>query len=455
MALKREFGKEQPYIPAGPFKIRIPFIHYRFEWADYIQGLLMCAVCLGAIPMLQEYLGMPFEIAMAVVLLNGILYCAHVFLGDPVVPGWVTPAIPLLMIHVSQYEMGPERMQALIAFEMSLGILAILLGITGLGRKIVSIVPNAMQSGIILGAGFAAVMVIFNKGARFDTFPLSIVICVGIGFYLLFSNHFKSIRNNNSLLKIISNLGMLPIILLAIFVGPLVGEVPWPQIEWGITKPAFATLWKEWTFLGVGFPSAGMFIESLPMVVSAYIVLFGDMIQSQALLEDAGKVRPDELIDYNPNRSHIIFGLRNLIMSIIGPDLTMCGPLWAAIQVVICERYKHGREAMDSIHGGAGSFRFGTLTGYLLLPIVTLCKPILGVALASTMLIQGYVSVRVGVMKARTFNDLGIAGIMGAVLATRGATWGLATGIVLYLLINLGNKPEYDVYIFEEEKKVA
>ncbi|MBB6217462.1 hypothetical protein HNQ80_003583 [Anaerosolibacter carboniphilus] len=455
MTLKREYGKEQPYIPAGPFKIRIPFIHYRFEWADYFQGLLMCAVCLGAIPMLQEYLGMPFEVAIAVVVLNGLLYCAHIFLGDPVIPGWVTPAIPLLMLHVSQFEMGPERLQALISFEMTLGILAIILGVTGLGKKIVSIVPNAMQSGIILGAGFAAVMVIFNKGARFDTFPLSITICIGLGFYLLFSNHFKRIRNKNRLLQIISNLGILPVIALAIVVGPLAGEVPWPQIEWGITKPAFTTLFREWTFFGVGFPPVSMFVKGLPTVFSAYIVLFGDMIQSQALLEDAGKFRPDELIDYNPNRSHLVFGLRNLIMSIFGPDITMCGPLWAAMQVVVCERYKHGHEAMDSINGGAGSFRFGTLTGYLILPIVTLVKPILGIALASTMLIQGYVSVRVGVMKARTFNDLGIAGVMGAVLATRGATWGLATGIVLCLLINLGNKGEFDTYIFDQEKQAA
>lgn len=455
MAMKREYGKEQPYIPFGPFKIRIPFVHYRFEFADYLQGLLMCAVCLGAIPMLQEYLGMPFEVAIAVVVLNGILYCTHVFLGDPVVPGWVTPAIPLLMLYVQGFPMGPERVQALIAFEMTLGFLAFFLGVTGLGRKIVSLVPNAMQCGIILGAGFAAVMVIFNKGQRFDTYPISITICIGLGFYLLFSNHFKSIREKSSILKIIGDLGILPVVALAVIVGPLVGETQWPVVEWGITQPAFGTLFREWTFFGVGFPPMHMFISGLPMVFSAYIVLFGDMIQSQALLEDSGKVRPDELIDYNPNRSHMIFGLRNMLMSVFGPDITMCGPLWAAMQVVVCERFKHGREAMDSVNGGAGSFRFGTLTGYFLLPIVTLVKPILGIALASTMLIQGYVSVKVGVLKARTGNDLGIAGVMGAVLASRGAAWGLAVGIVLCLLINLGNKPEYDEVIFEQGEEEA
>lgn len=448
MSMKREYGQEQPFWPAGPFKIRLPFVHYRFELADYFQGLLMCAVCLSAIPMLQEYLGMPFEVALAVVVLNGILYCSHVLLGDPVVPGWVTPAIPLLMLYVSGFEMGPERIQALIAFELTLGIFAILLGITGLGKKIVSVVPSAMQAGLIMGSGLAAVMVIFNKGQRFDTFPLTISICIGIGFYLLFSNHFKSIANKNIFTRTLSNLGILPVIVLAVFVGPLVGEIPWPEIEWGISVPAFGTLFREWTFFGVGFPSLSMFVSGLPMVFSAYIILFGDMIQSQALLEDAGKYRPDEKIDYNANRSHLVFGLRNTIMSIIGPDITMCGPLWAAMQVVVCERYKHGPKAMESINSGAGSFRFGTLTGYFILPIVTLVKPILGVALASTMLIQGYVSVRVGVMKARTFNDLGIAGVMGAVLATRGATWGLAVGIVLCILIKLGNKNHED-YIYE------
>ncbi|HHV67333.1 MAG TPA: hypothetical protein GXX48_06785, partial [Ochrobactrum intermedium] len=57
------------------------------------------------------------------------------------------------------------------------------------------------------------------------------------------------------------------------------------------------------------------------------------------------------------------------------------------------------------------------------------------VALTLTLLIQGYVSVRIGVMEARSQRDLGIAGITGAVLATRGAGWAFATGVILCLLI--------------------
>src|SRR5690606_37401057 len=102
---------------------------------------------------------------------------------------------------------------------------------------------------------------------------------------------------------------------------------------------------------------------------------------------------------------------------------------------VLVERFKEGRKAMDSFFGGAVSFRWGTNTGLFLLPIVTLVQPILGVALALTLLIQGYVSVKVGILEAKSQRDLGIAGIMGAVLCVKGASWAFAIGIGLCLLI--------------------
>lgn len=105
----RKYGEETKFIPAGPFKIRLPYVHYKWEWADYIQGLIMCAVCLGAIPVLQETLKMPFEVAIAIVILNGFLYTWHTLLGDPVIPGWITPAIPLLVAYCLLFPEGPTR----------------------------------------------------------------------------------------------------------------------------------------------------------------------------------------------------------------------------------------------------------------------------------------------------------------------------------------------------------
>ena len=454
MSIKREYGAVQPGIPLGPLTLRIPFIHYRFEWADYIQGILMCTVCLAIIPVLTSKLGMSFEVALAIVILNGTLYLAHVTFGDPVVPGWVTPAIPLLIAYCITFDAGVERMQALIAFQVTFGLFCVLLGVTGLAKKFVALIPNAVQAAVLMGAGFAAVMLIFKPGEglkSFDSYPWTIVICIGLAYYLLFSDHFKKIRHKNKALWYLANLGMMPALALAVVVGPLVGEIPWPTYDTQIfTKPDFTGLWRDFTMLGaIPVPPLKMFFTGIPMVISAYIVVFGDVIQSQALLDDAQKYRPDEDIDYNPNRSHIIFGTRNLIMSVLGPDISMCGPLWAAMQVVICERYKHGPEAMESINGGAGSFRFGTWTGYFLAPVLATVKPILGVGLVSTMLIQGYVSVRIGVLKARSFNDLGIAGVAGAILATRGAAWGLGAALLLTALIYLGTSKEH-VYMKEE-----
>lgn len=433
---RRANGKESPYWSFGPFKMRLPVVHYKWEWPDYIQGLVMCAVCLSIIPMLQDTLGMPFEVALAIVVLNGILYCFHATLGDPVVPGWVTPAIPLLITYVSTFPAGPERMHALIAFEFTLGIWCLFLGITGLAKKVIASIPHSIKAGVILGAGIGAINLVFAKGGRFDQFPWTITICIGFAFFMMYASAFKKLALKNKVARILSNLGILPAILLAIIVAPLVGEAPWPTIQWGISQPAFGKLWTDWVPWGsLGWPSWDMYLKSIPMVLATYIVIFGDAVQCQAIIRDAQSERPDDPVDYNPNRTHLIVGIRNSVMSILGPDISMCGPIWAAMTVVTYERWKKGRESMDSIIGGVGSFRFGTLTGYFLLPIVSIVKPILAVAMASTMLIQGFVSVYVGIRESNSLKDLGIAGIVGGVLLTKGAAMGFAAGIVMCLLV--------------------
>lgn len=436
--MKREFGQQQPYIPLGPFQLRLPFVHYRFEPPDFIQGLLMCAVCLGVIPLLQEYLGMPFEIAITIVILNGFFYLWHAHLGDPVVPGWITPAIPLLLLWLKAFPEGVPRIHALIAFEFELGLFAFVLGVTGLAKRFVDLVPDALKAGILLGAGVAAVRLVFQPGGRFDSYPWTITISIGFAFYILFSNHFKTLRSKSTLLKHISDLGLMPALLLAIIVAPLVKELPLPDIKWGFTVPQFTELFTQWTPFAerIGWPPLSMYLEAAPLVFAVYIVLFGELIQAEALIDEAREHRHgDEDIHFNANRNNKIVGLRNMGMSLLGPDISMCGPMWAAMQVVECERYKHGPEAMDSLYGGVGSFRWGTFAGYFFSPIVTLVKPILPIALSLTMLVQGYVAVRVGILKARTFNDLGVAGIIAAVLITREAAAAFGVGIVLCLLI--------------------
>ncbi len=432
---KRPYGQEPPYIPIWRFKMRLPGIHYRWEWADYVQGLIMCAVCLSIIPVLSETLGMPFEVALAIVILNGFLYLWHAWLGDPVVPGWVTPAIPLLIAYVGTYPAGPERMHALIAFELTLGLWCMFLGTTGLAQKVINLIPRAIKAGVILGAGVAAIQLVFKVGGRFFAMPITISVCALVALFMMYNPLFRKAAEKNKFAKLLSNLGILPAIVAAIFIAPLVGEAPF-EIQWGFSSPDFRTLWTDWVPWGtLGWPSFDMYLKSIPLVLAAYIVIFGDAVQCQAIIRDADPTRPDEPVEYNPDRGHLIVGLRNSIMSIMGPDISMCGPIWAAMTVVTYERWKKGRASMDSIYGGVGAFRFGTFTGYWLLPIVTVTKPILAAALSLTMLIQGFVSVYVGAREARSLKDLGIAGLVAGVLISQGAAWSFAVGIIAVLII--------------------
>lgn len=153
----RKYGEEQPYWKAGIFKIRLPFVHYKWSVPEMVQAVFMCATCLGAIPVLQEVLGVSYGVALSMVIINGFFYNLHVLLGDPVVPGWITPAIPIITAFLTDgYEMGPERTQALIAMQLILGLIFLVFGITGIGGKMVHLVPNSVKAGVLMGGGLAA-----------------------------------------------------------------------------------------------------------------------------------------------------------------------------------------------------------------------------------------------------------------------------------------------------------
>lgn len=115
------------------------------------------------------------------VIINGFLYMLHSLLGGPVVPGWITPAIPLIMAFMTRYEIGPERTHALIALQMLVTVVFLVFGSTGLAIRLVKIVPNSIKAGVILGAGISAIMNVVN--VRFASAPY--VISIGTFVALL------------------------------------------------------------------------------------------------------------------------------------------------------------------------------------------------------------------------------------------------------------------------------
>lgn len=435
---KRELGSEQPSWKLGVFRVRLPFVHYRFESSEALQAILMCATCLGAIPILTSVLGIPFELAWSMVIINGLLYNTHALLGDPVVPGWITPSIPLTIAYLTQFEMGPLRIQALIALQLLVAFTFLFMGITGLAGKLMRIVPDSIKSGILLGAGFAAIIGEFavEKG-RFNLYPFSIAIGTLLSYFLLFSERFKEMRKNHALVNLFGKYGMLPAIFASIIIAPLCKELPFPNIEVGsfIKIPEFSNILRQVSVFGVGFPNIDLFVKAIPMAIMVYIIAFGDFVTSGALLKEADRVRTDEKIDFNSNRSNLISGIRNLIQGILIPYVPLCGPLWAAVSAAVFERYKEGREGMDSVYSGVGTFRWMTFICVSIVPIVSLVQPTLPVALSLTLLVQGFVCTRLAMTICKDHIDMGIAGVMAAVIAVKGAAWGLGVGIILFLLL--------------------
>ena len=158
---KRQLGGVQPYIKLGPFHLRIPLIHHEWSWTEMAAALFLGVACLGAgtaTTMTQFGLDDPANIAalgltengaflmsLTFGVLNAICYYLPSLLGDPVVPGWITPMLPLTINFLSGYALPDyatgqvDRIYAMIALQMLTALCFLLMGATGIGRKLIEI----------------------------------------------------------------------------------------------------------------------------------------------------------------------------------------------------------------------------------------------------------------------------------------------------------------------------
>lgn len=442
----RKEGEEQPFWALGPFQIRLPFVHYRWETAEMIQALIMFVVSLGMIPLLQNLLGLPYEVALAYVVVCGIGFMLPALLGVPLVPGWITPAIPVVILYMGDFEPGPAAIQALFALQIIVTLIFFVLGVTRLGSRLVKIIPISMQAGIIMGAGLAALTGEIQEGGRVAATPISLVVGTLICLFFMFSPAFQKQLERYRWARQIVNYGMVPGMLVAIFLGIGIGEYDMPDIQWGITAPAFKDMWNYLPFV-VGFPEPKVFLYAIPTAVIAYVIAFGDIIVGQSLMQRADELRTDEKIELDLDRVHIVTAMRNGLHAFFAPYPGLAGPLWTAVAATMAERYKHGRQAMDSIYSGAGTFWIAGFIALFVLPLVSFFQPVLPIALSLTLLLTGYICLMVGMEQLGNNLQRGVAGTMAVVLAVYGAGWGLAVGAVLYYLVekqNLFGKEESD-----------
>ncbi len=409
------------------------------------------------IPLLENYLGMPYEAALAFTFVAGLGYILSALLGVPLVPGWITPAIPVVLLYLKGFEPGPEAIKALFALQIEVSIIFLILGATRLGSKLVDVIPNSLKSGIIIGAGMAAMMGELKVGGRIDATPISLIVGSVISAYILFSLSFKNVINENSFVRRIANFGMVPGMIIAMLVGWAVGEYPLPEIEWGITNPDFGLMWQYLTFT-VDFPGWDVFLLAIPTAIIAYVIAFGDILVGFTLVKRVDHIRDDEKIEENVDRVHLVTAIRNGMHAFLAPWPGLAGPLWTAAHATVAERYAMGRKSMESIYSGGGTFWISGLLALLALPLVTIFKPVLPIALSLTLVLTAYICIMVGMEQLKNSTERGVAGIVAVTLAMpdpKSTVYAVCIGLILYFLIErpklMGKHLSQDNTIFADD----
>lgn len=431
---------EQPGWHWGPFTFRLPFYHTRLYAPELFQGIFIAAATgLALVPVMTAFFGLSFEEAVAASMIHSILIStALICFGEPYAPGWITPALPLVLAFVLGVGEDPAlRFQAMTAISLDFALLMFVLGITGLGKKFVIWLPDTLKAGIILGAAIAALKRVFIDDAERFLLqqPIATALACGVCLIFAFSLPMQRLKEKYTLIAKIAALGLLPGFLIAALVGPLVGEVSY-QIEWGILIPPVGDMWQKMSPFAIGFPDFSMMLTAMPLAIITYVIMFGDLVTGNEVIREGLRERNDEHIDINPTRSHFALAIRNALMGLIAPFFPTQGPMWTGVHVIVVQRWKLGKAHMDSLHSGLHSYYgMGIPILFFLLPLLTGLKPLLGIALSLTLVITGFACAYIAMAIPKTNASRGAVLMIGAGLAFFEPWVGLLFGLLTTVLM--------------------
>ena len=426
----------------GPFTLRIPFIHLRFRAGEFFQGMVISgATAFAAVPIAMG-LGLTFEEGVALSFIAGTLIGAGpIFFGEPMAPGWVTPAVPIVIAAFAakgQFNgvYDPAVFQFMAAMCIEFTLLLFIMGITGWGKKLIEIIPNGLKAGIILGAALAAFYQVFVTDLdKLMIQPISMGLAISLCVITTFSEPFKKLALNNKFFKVVGSLGLLPGFVLAALVAFLLNEVTF-NIEWGFRIPDVVSLFNRTSPLAIGFPSIDMYLEAIPLVVIGYTLLFGDLITGTEVLNDAQTQRPDEPLDVDLDRSHLSVAMRNFLGLLVNPFFPTQGALWTGVHVVVAERWKKGPKEMPSIFDGLGSYYLmGIPFLYVTLPFITLMKPLMQMALTLTLILTGFACAYVAMAIPKKNSEMASALLIAVFITFFSAWFGVLMGILLSIFV--------------------
>lgn len=448
--LKREYGGIQPCWKVGLFRIRLPFIHFKISPPEVVTGLMNACTSYGALAVLITSLGLDPAVAWALVVFETAMYTLNWLLGEPSICGWITPAMAIIVVFLESLDPGVARLQMLTAIQLELGILFIILGATGLSKKLNTMVPPAIKAGIVMGAGVNAVAVRLKTGGAIDTVTIGCLAGLVVVFMLMFSKRIRKYMDTNKVVAILGNYSFLWAVIALLIAGGVAGEF---DFQWSgeiIKVPDFMGLFAVVSPLFIGFATdPGVWIAALPYAIVAWVIAYGDFVTVQQLgLQTA---RDDEYIEFDPNRTNVICGIRNVILSLFAPYPALAGPLSAPYCVATYARYKQsGRQGMDSIYDGSGTNLLFTVLGLFIYPLYEASLAASAALLVVVLLIQGWLCSQIAFGLVRDDLDKGMTGMIAGFIVARGGGVGFLAAIVLYLLISDNDKIRAD-YAYNKE----
>jgi len=493
--LKREYGGIQPSIPVAMLRIRIPFVHFKISPPEIVTGLMNACTSYGALAVLTGTLGLDPYIAWSLVVFETLMYSCNWLLGEPSICGWITPAMALVVVYLEGFAdpgyaaavaaLGEEavtaagsgmqallqsgnqeyiqiahntttlRMQAMAATELELGILFIILGVTGLSKALNTLVPPGVKAGIVLGAGVGAVRARLLEGGAMDTATWGCLGGLIIVFLLMFSLRVRNKMDDNRFLQILGNYSFLWAVLAMFIIGGIAGEFDFSGIlDEGLFKaPDIPGMMMVTSPFMIGWATPDVWISGIPMALISWVIAYGDFITVQQLGIQAQ--RDDEYIEFDPNRTNVICGIRNTIIALVAGYPAQAGPLSAPYCVATYQRYKQsGRQGMDSIYDGSGTNIIFTAIGLFVYPLYMAASAAAGPMLVVVLTIQGYVCTQICFDLAFDKVDEGVAGMLAGFILARGGGVGLIAGIALYLLLADNDKIRSDYAGNKERQRI-
>ncbi len=451
--MKRETGGIQPCIPVGMLRIRLPFVHFKISPPEIITGLMNACTSYGALAVLTSTLGLDPDVAWALVVFETILYTCNWLLGESSICGWITPAMAIIIVYLESFDPGVARIQALSAVQIELAVLFIFLGVTGLSKKLNTLVPPAIKAGIVLGAGINAVYARLQQGGAIDTVTWGCLAGLCVVFFLMFSQRVRKHMEGHRILQIMGNYSFLWAVLAMLLVGGFTGEFHYEFSGQIIKIPDFGALFMAVSPFFIGFPGLSMWISAIPIAFIAWAIAYGDFITVQQLGLQAQ--RDDEYIEFDPNRTNVVCGIRNLILGFLAPYPALAGPLSAPYCVATYQRYKQGgRQGMDSIYDGSGTNIIFTVVGLFIYPLYEAASAASSAMLVVVLCIQGFVCAQICFDLARDKLDQGIAGMLAGFILARGGGVGLIAGLALYFLVSDNDKIKSDYAGSKERQRI-